>query len=53
MKTIVLGIMQFIYWGAFYTLIGKINDEKILVAALAVTLSVSMVTAAVFLAKRR
>jgi hypothetical protein len=43
--------MQFIFWSGYYTLNGMLKDERLMLAGFVVTLVVSMVTAAVFLAK--
>ena len=53
MRLLVLAAMQAIYWSAFYALIGRMSDDKFLFAVFGVTLLISMVTAALFLAKPR
>ena len=53
MRIIVLAAMQFIFWSAYYALGASLKDERLLLAGFVVTLVISMVTAAVFLARPR
>ena len=53
MRLIVLGTMQFVFWSAYYTLSSSIKDERLVLISFVITLVISMVTAAVFLAKPR
>ena len=48
-----MGGMQFIFWSAYYTLSGSLKDERLVLIGFVLTLVISMVTAAVFLAKPR
>ena len=52
-RTIFFAAIQFAFWSAFYTLLGTLKDERMVVGAFVVTLVISMVTAAVFLVRPR
>ena len=50
-RIIFLGVLLFVFWTAFYTLLQKLTDERLVVVAFAVALVVSMVSMAVVLAR--
>ena len=53
MRFMVMCALIAIYWGGLYSIVGAMKDERLSFAAFVVTLIVSMVTAAVFTAKRK
>lgn len=53
MRLAVFAGIQFVFWSAFYTLIGVLKDERLVLMAFVVVLVISMVTAAVYMAEKK
>ena len=53
MRMIILGVLLFVFWTTFYALLQRLTDDKLIVVAFAAALVVSMVSAAVALARSK
>lgn len=53
MRMIWHGAIQFVFWSAFYAMLGQLKTEPAILAAFVFTLVVSMTTACVFLVRPR
>jgi len=53
MRLATLGVLLFVFWSGFYTLLRILKDERMIAGAFVITLVISMVTAAVMMAKQK
>lgn len=53
MKTVVFGILMTVFWGAFYTVLPLLTDEKLVVVLFVANLVISMTVAAIVMAKQK
>ena len=53
MRMILLGVLLFIFWTGFYAMLQRLTDDTLIVVAFTAALVVSMVSAAVALARSK